>query len=75
MSEAAMLEAVNAVCNTVVWCSLIVGSIYFLLKIIEEKFHTKEAEKALERIQKEIEYQQKSQMMESSQELLEVSEN
>lgn len=42
---------------------------------IEEKFHTKEAEKALERIQKEIEYQQKSQMMESSQELLEVSEN
>ena len=42
---------------------------------IEEKFHTKEAEKALERIQKEMEYQQKSQMMESSQELLEVSEN
>ena len=75
MSEAAMLEAVNAVCNTVVWCSLIGGSIYFLLKIIEEKFHTEYAEQALENIQKEMEYQQKSQMMESSQELLEVSEN
>ena len=45
------------------------------MKIIEEKFHTKYAERALENIQKEMEYQQKSQMMESSQELLEVSEN
>lgn len=32
-----MLEAVNAVCNTVVWCSLIGGCVYFLLKVIEEK--------------------------------------
>ena len=45
------------------------------MKIIEEKFHTEYAEQALENIQKEMEYQQKSQMMESSQELLEVSEN
>ena len=45
------------------------------MKIIEEKFRTEYAEQALENIQKEMEYQQKSQMMESSQELLEVSEN
>ena len=37
MSEAAILEAVNAVCNTVIWCILIGGGFYFLLKIIEEK--------------------------------------
>lgn len=37
MSEAAILEAIHAICDTVIWCIVIGGSIYFLLKIIEEK--------------------------------------
>lgn len=36
MSEAAMLEAIHAICDTVKWCTLIGGGFYFLLKVFEE---------------------------------------
>lgn len=36
MSEAAMLEAIHAICYTVIWCTLIGGGFYFLLKVFEE---------------------------------------
>lgn len=37
LSEAAMLEAIHTICDTVVSCVLIGGFVYFLLRIIEEK--------------------------------------
>ena len=37
LSEAAMLETIHAICYTVIWCTMIGGFIYFILKIIEEK--------------------------------------
>lgn len=36
MSEAAMLEAIHTICDTVVSCTLIGSGFYFLLKIFEE---------------------------------------
>ena len=36
MSEAATLEVIHAICDTVIWCTLVGGGFYFLLKVFEE---------------------------------------
>ena len=44
MSEGAMLEAIHAICDTIIWCTLIGSGFYFLLKIFEEDLSGKKGD-------------------------------